>query len=116
MKKLLGFQRKFLRSLAHDMKPCVHIGHRGITATVIQTLNDALDAHELIKVKYIDCKEKERKVEIADQIQAESFCEMVGMIGHTAIFFRSQKDPKKRNITIPQRSSSSWEDSESNKP
>lgn len=103
MKNLAGFQRKYLRSLAHDMKPCVHIGHRGITDSVIQTLNDALDAHELIKVKYIECKEKERKAEIADRIETEAVCEMVGMIGHTAIFFRTQKDPKKRKIVIPQR-------------
>ncbi|MFZ5573259.1 MAG: YhbY family RNA-binding protein [Thermodesulfobacteriota bacterium] len=101
MEKLSGAQRKFLRSLAHGLKPCVHIGHRGITATVIQAVNDALDAHELIKVKYIECREKERKAEMADQIQAETFCDMVGAIGHTAIFFRIQKDPAKRKITLP---------------
>ncbi len=104
MSKLAGFQRKYLRSLAHDMKPCVHIGQRGVTAAVIQTINAALDAHELIKVKYIECKEKERKTAMADQITAEALCEMVGMIGHTAVFFRSQKDPKKRKISIPRRS------------
>jgi RNA-binding protein YhbY len=27
----------------------------------------------------------------------------VGMIGHTAIFYRQQKDPEKRKISLPKR-------------
>jgi len=62
--KLEGFQRKYLRGLAHKTKPVVFIGQKGITETLNRSIDDALTAHELIKLKYIDFKEKEKKTEI----------------------------------------------------
>lgn len=103
MKKLEGFQRKYLRGLAHKAKPVVFIGQKGITETLNRSINDALTAHELIKVKYIDFKEKEKKTEIAGIIEKTHACEMVGMIGHTAIFFRRHPDEEKRKIAVPTR-------------
>jgi RNA-binding protein len=40
---------------------------------------------------------------MADAIEAETGCRLVGIIGHTAIFFRQHSDPDKRKITLPQR-------------
>ena len=34
-------------------------------------------------------------------IETQTGCEQAGMIGHTAIFYRQQKDPEKRKITVP---------------
>ena len=103
MKKLEGFQRKYLRGLAHKTKPVVFIGQKGVTEMLNRSINDALTAHELIKVKYIDFKDKENKTEIAGIIENAHDCEMVGMIGHTAIFFRQHPDEKKRKIAVPSR-------------
>ena len=103
MKKLEGFQRKYLRGLAHSMKPVVLIGQNGCSDTVISAINDALSTHELIKVKFIDLKDKEQKKEILDSIEKKSRCENVGMIGHTAILYRQQNDPEKRKIILPKR-------------
>ncbi len=103
MKKLEGFQRKYLRGLAHKTKPVVFIGQKGITETLNRSLDDALTAHELIKVKYIDFKEKEKKTKIAGIIENAHDCEMVGMIGHTAIFYRQHPDEEKRKIAVPSR-------------
>jgi RNA-binding protein len=36
-------------------------------------------------------------------IEKETDSEMVGMIGHTAIFYRQQIDSEKRKIIIPNR-------------
>ncbi len=101
--KLEGFQRKHLRGLAHQAKPVVFIGQKGITETLNRSINDALTAHELIKVKFIDFKEKEKKTEIAGIIEKTHRCEMVGMIGHTAIFYRRHPDEEKRKIVVPSR-------------
>ena len=103
MKKLEGFQRKYLRGLAHKTKPVVFIGQKGVTETLNLSINDALTAHELIKVKYIDFKDKENKTEIAGIIEKTHDCEMVGMIGHTAIFYRQHPDEEKRKIAVPSR-------------
>ena len=61
MEKLKGFQRKFLRGLANSMKPVVFIGRKGLTPTIRLFTEKALDRHELIKVKFIDFKEKDKK-------------------------------------------------------
>ena len=103
MKKLEGFQRKFLRGVAHAMKPVIFIGQKGLTPQVMTSAKEAIESHELIKVKFNDFKEKEQKEEISARLEKETGAENVGMIGHTVIFFRQKKDPEKRRITLPQR-------------
>ena len=44
-------QRKFLRGLAHSLKPVVFVGKAGLTEGVTEQINIALFDHELIKVK-----------------------------------------------------------------
>ena len=103
MSKLKGFQKKYLRGIMHDKKPLVLIGQKGITPTLINAIDEALDTHELIKVKFNEFKEKGLKDEASALIEKETGSELVGMIGHMAIFFRRHKDPEKRTITLPKR-------------
>ena len=103
MKKLRGFQKKYLRGLAHHIKPVVYIGQKGITDTVVRSVDEALNSHELIKVKFIDFKEKGFKKQIADAIERQTGGEIVGIVGHTVIFYRRHSDPQKRKIKLPQR-------------
>jgi len=101
MMRLTGFQKKYLRGLAHGQKPVVHIGHQGLTDGVIRSTHDALDAHELIKIKFVDFKEKAQKIAISDEIQGRTGSVLVGMIGHVGVFYRRNEDPEKRRITLP---------------
>ena len=103
MKKLEGFQRKYLRGLAHSLKPVVLIGQKGLTAEVLRSAKQALERHELIKVKFHDFKEKEQKAELTELLEQETGSEIVGVIGHTTVFYRPQSDPEKRKISLPQR-------------
>lgn len=103
MEKLKGFEKKYLKGLAHGLKPVVFVGHKGITPELIKAVDEALNIHELIKVKFIDFKEKSRKEEIAGAIEKETACRQVAMIGHMAIFYRQQMDPEKRKIRLPAR-------------
>jgi len=103
LETLKGFQKTWLRGWAHDMKPVVFIGQKGLSPAVIQAVDDALNTHELIKVKFIDFKDKKQKQAIAEGIEAQTLSEMVGMIGHMALFFRRHPDPEKRKIQLPKR-------------
>ncbi|MBT7697352.1 MAG: YhbY family RNA-binding protein [Desulfobacterales bacterium] len=103
MDKLRGFQRKYLRSLAHNIKPVVLIGQKGMTESVISSVDESLNKHELIKIKFIEFKEKTKKKEISEIIEKKTLGEMVGMIGHIAIFYRQNADPEKRNIVLPKK-------------
>ena len=60
-----GYQKKYLKGLAHSLKPTVFVGQKGAVPSVIKALDEALDTHELIKVKFIEFKEKSQKEEIA---------------------------------------------------
>ena len=58
---LYSFQKKYLRGLAHGLKPLVFVGQKGVTPALVDALNQALSDHELIKVKFIEFKEKDQK-------------------------------------------------------
>ena len=101
MEALKGNQKKFLKGRAHGLKPVVFLGQRGLTVNLIDSIHQALNAHELIKVKFIEFKEKKQKSGMAETIEAEADCQLVGMIGHVAIFYRPHADPDKRKIKLP---------------
>ena len=103
MSKLKGFQKKYLRGLAHGMKPVVLIGQKGLTDELIKSANQALETHELIKIKFNEFKEKDRKKEISENICKKTGAEIAGSIGHTLILYREQKDPEKKKIFLPER-------------
>lgn len=44
-------QRAQLRSLAHPLKPIFHLGKDGVTDSVLQSLSEAFNTRELLKVK-----------------------------------------------------------------
>lgn len=101
MSSLKSFQKKYLRGVAHDMTPLVLIGHNGLTEQVIKSIDQALGDHELIKIKFNSFKEKEQKCQINDEIEKSTGAELVGLVGHVAIFFRRNTDKEKRKVTVP---------------
>lgn len=44
-------QRAHLRSLAHHLKPVLHVGKEGVTSAAVRALEEAFHTRELIKVK-----------------------------------------------------------------
>jgi RNA-binding protein len=103
LEKLKGYQKKYLKGLAHGMKPLAYVGQKGLSPAVAESIDEALEKHELIKVKFVDFKEKTQRKEIAGAIEKETVSELVGMIGHVAIFYREHRDPEKRRIEVPRR-------------
>lgn len=101
MKTLKGFEKKYLRGLAHDLKPLVLIGKEGLTDGIVRAAGEGLSQHELIKIKFIDFKEKEQKGTFTDELVDRTGSALIGTIGHTAILYRPQTDPAKRRIQLP---------------
>ena len=91
-------QRKSLRKQAHHLKPTVFVGKDGMSDTVIGAVKEALDAHELIKVRFIDFKNI--KKDLSTRMAERSGSELVGVIGHLAILYREHPDEKKRKIDL----------------
>ncbi len=91
-------QRKQLRSLAHHLEPIVLIGKQGVTETVVGAVDDALEAHELVKIRFHE--HKDAKKLLTAEIAQRTGCEVAGIIGHVAILYRQQEDPEQRSISL----------------
>jgi RNA-binding protein len=101
MHELSGSQRKYLRALAHPLKPVVLIGSRGFTEAVSKALDEALLKHELVKVKFNDDKTKAFKSQTSAALEKATNSLIVGTIGHTAIYYRPHPEVGKRRINLP---------------
>jgi RNA-binding protein len=100
MTDLTSTQRKHLRAMAHHLKPVVQIGQGGLTPSVLAAVGTALDAHELIKVKFLAFREHKR--ELAEEIGEASRAQLVGMIGNVGIFYRRHVDADRRQVDLPE--------------
>lgn len=100
-KTLAGSQRTYLRGLAHNLRPVIQVGKNGITDELIKAVDDALDIHELIKIKFVDFKEEKKG--LSQDIAIRTASEAVGLIGNVAIFFRQNPNEKKRKIALPEK-------------
>jgi RNA-binding protein len=95
---LPGFQRKYLRGVAHDRKPVVLVGKEGLTDQLIEAVEQALTSHELIKVKLTRPEDKKAMAgELARRVQAE----LCGLIGHMVVLYRPHAEEPQ--IVLPQR-------------
>jgi len=87
-------QIRYLRGLAHDLKPVIQTGNKGLTEALLKELAVALDHHELVKVKLGSDDRDERKLQIAE-IGKRSHAELVQSIGKVACFFRRNDEAPK---------------------
>ena len=101
MSPLSSRHRKYLRGLAHHHKPSVHVGQKGLTKNLFAALDQALLTHELIKIKFVEIKDRRLKASLIEELQNASRGEVVGTIGHVVIFYRQHPDPLKRKIVLP---------------
>jgi RNA-binding protein len=86
-------EKKKLKALAHALNPVVMIGQAGLTDAVLNEINSALDAHELIKVKIR--AERDERSEISSQICNSTQSELVQSIGQIAVLYRKNPNIKK---------------------
>ncbi|WP_129633000.1 ribosome assembly RNA-binding protein YhbY [Candidatus Oscillochloris fontis] len=99
MQEISKRQRNYLRGRANPLKPHVLLGKQGLTEQVIEKIERELDAHELIKVRFLEYKE-ERK-ELTATIVESTGAALVSLIGHVATLYREQSDPERRVINLP---------------
>lgn len=102
---LSGAERKYLRSLAHHLRPLVYIGKTGLTPSVLAAIDQALERHELIKLRFQDGKDI--KQQLAQTIAQESHSEIIGAVGHVYMFYRQHPNVEKRQIRLERRGATS---------
>jgi RNA-binding protein len=90
-------QKRYLRGLAHNLKPVILTGNKGVTPAVIKELFNALDQHELVKVRLGDDRNERKSqiVELGEAVKAE----LVQSIGRVACFYR--RNEEKPKLALP---------------
>lgn len=86
-------QRKHLKALAHKRKPVVWIGNAGVTAPVIREIGQALEHHELLKMR-LPGVEREARAEMLKKICEATGAEAVQEIGRMAVIYRPAEKPR----------------------
>ncbi|RMH40210.1 MAG: ribosome assembly RNA-binding protein YhbY [Gammaproteobacteria bacterium] len=90
---LTNTQIRFLRARAHSLKPVVLLGSQGLTEAVLNAIDEALEHHELIKVK-VRAETRDDKQAIIDAIVEATGAEKIQVVGHNLTLYRAAKNPR----------------------
>lgn len=86
-------QRKFLKGLAHNLKPVVMIGNAGLTEAVLKEIGKSLAAHELIKIRVLNDNREEREAWLKAICEAVD-CAPVQHIGKLLLVYKPAAKPQ----------------------
>lgn len=91
MATLSDKQIRNLRAQAHSLKPVVIVGGNGLTDNVLNEIEQAIDHHELIKIR-ISAGDKEDRDAMIAKICEKVRAELVQKIGHIIAIYRKNYD------------------------
>ncbi|MCP3674051.1 MAG: ribosome assembly RNA-binding protein YhbY [Gammaproteobacteria bacterium] len=94
--KLNQKQIKYLRTQGHSLSPIVTVADRGLVNTVIEAIDEALEIHELVKVKVR--QEREVRAKTCEDICKKTGALEVQKIGMVLLIY---KPSKKSKIDLP---------------
>ena len=87
-------QRAYLRSLSVDLPTIMQIGKGGISDNLIKTVDDALEAKELIKLSVLENSDETAR-SAADSISEVTGADVVAVLGRKIVLYRESKKHKK---------------------
>lgn len=83
--------RRALRARAHDLSPVVLVGAAGVSDAVINEIDRALTAHELVKVRLAGLDRDDQTTEAA-RICARLAAANIQKIGHVLVIWRPRPE------------------------
>nr|WP_072537408.1 ribosome assembly RNA-binding protein YhbY [Anaerococcus mediterraneensis] len=84
---LTGKQRAYLKQEAHDFKPIINIGKNSLSDKLIDAIDEALEARELIKIKILN-NNLDDDEEIIQTILEKLDCEFISHLGSIFTIYR----------------------------
>ena len=91
-------QRAFLRSMANTMDPIMQVGKSGVGEELITSVDNALEARELIKMSALETAPVTAR-EAADELAEATGADVVAVVGRRFVLYRTSK--KKKKIELP---------------
>lgn len=91
-------QRAYLKGLAQNIQPILNIGKASLTPEFTESVSEALEARELIKISVLkNCLDDPR--EIASMLGERTHSQVVQVIGRKIVLYKESKEHKK--IVLP---------------
>lgn len=91
-------QRAYLRGLANSIDAIFQVGKGGISDVLLEQLNNAIEARELIKITVLETAPGSAK-ELAEEIANGTNSVVVQTVGNKITLFRQRK--KNSRIELP---------------
>ena len=93
-------QRAYLKGLAMNLDPIFQIGKSSLTPEFTASIDEALEARELIKISVLkNCMDDPK--ELAQTLAERTRSEVVQIIGKKIVLYREADDKQKRKIVLP---------------
>jgi len=93
-------QRAYLKGLAMTMDPILQIGKSSLTPELTQSVSEALEARELIKIHVLkNCADDGK--ELAMILSERAHSQVVQVIGKMIVLYKPAKEEKDRKIVLP---------------
>jgi len=87
-------QVRKLRGFAHDLKVIVIVGNNGLTENVQNEIDNALEQHELLKIR-VNAGDRDERDEMIASICEQAGAELIQRIGHVAVLYRHNPEAPK---------------------
>lgn len=88
---LTSKQRSILKAIGNKLEPILIIGKSGITENILNQLDQALEARELVKGRALPHQDFNVK-EIAEELAQKTGADIVQTIGRNILFYRAPQD------------------------
>jgi RNA-binding protein len=92
---LTSRQRIHLRGLGHHLDAIVQVGKEGITDALCRAIDEALDQHELLKIRLGENAPGDRH-ELAAAIAERCAAALIQTMGRTVLIYRRRPDSDPR--------------------
>ena len=93
LKPLANSEIRRLKGAAQLLEPMLKIGKAGLSDGFVQSVNDALSQHELVKIKFVEFKYQ--KKELAPQLADRTASHLVMRVGNVIVLHRpAQREDK----------------------
>ena len=92
-------ERKRLRRIGHALNPVVMLGNNGLSESVIEETQRALNDHELIKVKVLG-EDREARAAMIEALAEAAQAQTVQKIGKIVLLFKkaAKQNPHLSNL------------------
>lgn len=82
----MGAELRELKARAQKLDPILHVGKHGLSDSFLESVDRALNDHELIKIKFAAFKEEKKT--LAPRIAEKTGSQLIMRVGNVAVYYR----------------------------